>query len=183
VLFDLSCCYCSWQLVCLCGTGRCIIMSSNSEVICRYCNRSFSANRYYQCHFKYPSNIRCKNLFYGLSNNEVTPNLPQKRGIEDTRNLGNNSQNNSGVVNDSISQDSLHEDNSLAEDSISGWDQMVERRRSLSLVERTHPSTGPCSRKTERKTVVYNEHCVLRYTCEVKEREMCISRSQNLTII
>jgi len=78
----------------------------------------------------------------------------------------------------------------LAEDSISGWDLIVEeRRRSLSLVKRTHLSTGPCSRKTKGKTTVYNEHCVLQYTClhveinEVKEREMCISRSQNLTII
>jgi len=60
-------------------------MSSNTEVICRFCNKSFSAHRYYLCHFRYLSNIRCKNLFYGLSNNSC--NLQQKRPHEDTQDL------------------------------------------------------------------------------------------------
>jgi len=82
----------------------------------------------------------------------------------------------------------IHQRRSIArrgvvEDSVSGWDQIVEERgRLLSLVveRRTQTSTGPCSRKTERKTAVYNEHCVLRYTClhveinKVNLREMCI---------
>ena len=88
--------------------------SSNSDVICQFCNRTFSARRYYLCHFKYKSNVRCKNLFYGLSNNEVPSNLPQKRAMEDTSDLCNNASNHNylGDANVTGSPDSLHHGNS-----------------------------------------------------------------------
>ena len=84
--------------------------SSNSDVICQFCNRTFSARRYYLCHFKYKSNVRCKNLFYGLSNNEVPSNLPQKRAMEDTSDLCNNASNHNylGDANVTGSPESSH---------------------------------------------------------------------------
>ena len=47
---------------------------------CKFCNKKFSAERYYLSHFKYQVNAKCKRLFeLGFEYPEPEPQLPQKR--------------------------------------------------------------------------------------------------------
>ena len=53
---------------------------------CRFCNKKFTANRYYLCHFKYEVNARCKRLLdEGFEYPE--PQLPQKRTYDNVDNV------------------------------------------------------------------------------------------------
>ena len=45
---------------------------------CQFCNKKFTAHRYYLCHLEHPVNARCKRLFEG-GFEYPEPQLPQKR--------------------------------------------------------------------------------------------------------
>ena len=58
-------------------------MSNPNTVICVFCNRTFTANRYLLCHYKAPANASCRRKWLRQENSNG--NLPQKRAHEDTQ--------------------------------------------------------------------------------------------------